>query len=332
MDIFRTKLEIKEAKTKIDYSKKIMFLGSCFAENVGNIFIANKFNTLVNPFGIIYNPISVANSLNSIIDEKEFTQDDLILVNDKWASLFHHGKFSNTNKQDCIDRLNSNNSSARLFLEDTSSLVITFGTAWVYEYIEKEMVVSNCHKLPAKDFNRYRLSVDDIVDTYKELIVKLRYFNPNIKIIFTVSPIRHWKDGANGNQLSKSVLLLAIDELIENMPNIEYFPSYEIMMDELRDYRFYAEDMLHVSPVALNYIWERFKESNISSTALSAMKEINKLNKSIEHRPFSTNTQDYKDFLNNLLSKIDMLEKKYPNVNFSIERELISHRISSCND
>lgn len=328
MDIFRTEVDIKQAKTKIDYSNKIMFLGSCFADNIGNLFSENKFNTLVNPFGVIYNPISVANSLNAIIDNKEFREEDLIFVNDKWASFLHHGKFSNVDKQACLNRLNSNNSNARLFLEDTSFLVITFGTAWVYEYLENEMVVSNCHKLDSKDFKRYRLSVDDILDVYKELIVKLRYFNPNIKIIFTLSPIRHWKDTAHGNQVSKSVLLLAIDELLENMPNLYYFPSYEIVMDELRDYRFYAEDMFHISPLAINYIWERFKESNISSTALSAMQEIVKLNKSIQHRPFATNTQDYKNFLVNLMYKIDDLERKYPNVNFSIERDIVVERLN----
>lgn len=327
MSEFRTIIEISKSKKELNYSDKIMFLGSCFAENIGNLFLSRKFNALVNPFGIIYNPQSVANSLIAILDDKEFSEEDLIFNNGKWCSLYHHGKFSDVDKQTCLNKLNISRSKARLFLKETNFLVVTFGTSWVYEYIERSRIVSNCHKLPAKDFNRFRLTVDDIVDTYKDLIVKLRYFNPNIKVIFTVSPIRHLKDTAHGNQLSKSVLLLAIDELIDNLPKIEYFPSYEIVMDELRDYRFYSDDMVHVSDVAVDYIWERFKDSHISSSSQLAMKEIFKFTKSLQHRPLSGDFIAYRDFLNKRLEKIELLEKKYADVDFSKERLELLERI-----
>ncbi|MGB5988895.1 MAG: GSCFA domain-containing protein [Marinifilaceae bacterium] len=329
MDVFRTRIDIEDSINKIDYSHKIMFMGSCFADSIGNIFRDNKFNTFVNPFGVTYNPISVANSLNAILDNKEYTEDDIIFTNGKWVSMAHHGKFSHQDKQFCLNRLNSNNYNARLFLEETSYLVITFGTAWVYESIENRTVVSNCHKLPARDFKRYRLTVEEIVDVYRELIVMLKHFNPNIKIIFTLSPIRHWKDGAQENQLSKSVLLLAINELKQTLYNVDYFPSYEIVMDELRDYRFYAEDMIHVSPLTVNYIWQRFKETNISKSVMSAMFDVSKLTKSIQHRPLVADTQEYRDFLNRLLVKIDLLERKYPDINFSKERDVVFERINN---
>lgn len=329
MSEFRTIVHIPEAKSKLEYSDKIMFLGSCFAENIGNLFESQKFNVSVNPFGIIYNPLSVANALSTLLDEKEFTEEDLIYSNEKWSSLYHHGRFSDVDKQICLNRLNASRRNSRIFLEDTSFLFITFGTSWVYEYIEKSTVVSNCHKLPAKDFRRYRLTVDDIVDTYKELIVKLRYFNPNIKVIFTVSPIRHLKDTAHGNQLSKSVLLLAIDELIDNLPNIEYFPSYEILMDELRDYRFYSDDMIHISELSVNYIWKRLKETQIAPSAHSAMKEVEKLNKSLKHKYLSGDMLAYRKFLTKTLTKLDYIENKYKNIDFSEDRQSLVSRIKS---
>jgi len=326
---FRTIVEVKESNYKIDYSNKIMFLGSCFAENVGNVLTDNKFNTQVNPYGIIYNPLSVANSLDSIIKNTQFTEDDLVFNAGRWNSLYHHGKFSDIDKDICLQRINANTKNARIFLEECSHLVITWGTSWVYEHIEKGMIVSNCHKLPNKSFNRYRITVDDIVETYKNLIVDLRYFNPSLKIIFTVSPIRHWKDGAHGNQLSKSVLLLAIDELVESLPSVEYFPSYEIMMDELRDYRFYSDDMIHISPLAVNYIWEKFKENVISSKTYSVMSSIQKIKKSISHRPLSQKTEEYIDFLIKLKAKIIQLESKYSYIDFSEEKDIVDERINN---
>jgi len=329
MSKFRTIVDISKSSSEVEYSNKIMFLGSCFAENIGKLFLSRKFSALVNPFGIIYNPQSVANSLIAILDDKKFSDEDLIYNNGRWSSLYHHGKFSDVDKQTCLNRLNTGRENARIFLQETSFLVITFGTSWVYEHIEKSKVVSNCHKLPAKEFRRFRLTVDDIVDVYKDLIVKLRYFNPNIKVIFTVSPIRHLKDTAHGNQLSKSVLLLAIDELMDNLPNIEYFPSYEILMDELRDYRFYSDDMVHISDIAIDYIWQRFKESHISPSSHVAMKEIEKFAKSLQHKSLSGDIIAYRDYLNKRLEKLDILEKKYIDVDFSKDRLDLLERIKS---
>lgn len=318
---FRTVVHLEENIEKIDYTKNIMFLGSCFAENIGDIFKLNKFNVSVNPYGIVYNPISVANVLNSIISDKSFLDSDFIISNDIWYSFLHHGKFSNTCKSRLLEDLISQKQKAYNFLKQTDVLIITLGTSWVYENIETSTVVSNCHKLPSSMFNRYRLSVDDISETYTDLIEKLKLLNPKLRIIFTVSPIRHLKDTAHGNQMSKSVLLLAIDKIVSNFSNIEYFPSYEIVMDELRDYRFYKDDMIHISDFAVQYIWERFRNMYFSIETENTMKEICKIIKSINHRPTDALSPQYSKFLTKTLHKLNNLIERYPHINFSDEKK-----------
>lgn len=318
---FRTIIELEEKKNKIDYSNRIMFLGSCFAENIGEIFNINKFKVSVNPYGIVYNPISVANVLKSIISKESFRDDDFIFTNDKWASFLHHGKFSNFNISILKEDLEDNRKKAYDFLVSTDVLIITLGTSWVYENIQTSRIVSNCHKLPSSTFNRYRLSVNDIVSEYNSLINRLRDINPKLKIIFTLSPIRHLKDTAHGNQLSKSVLLLAIDEIVSKFSNIEYFPSYEIVMDDLRDYRFYKDDMIHISDFAVQYIWESFKKIYFSIETENTMKEVNKIIKAVNHRPTDPFSSQYSKFLINTIKKVDDLNLKYPEIDFSKEKE-----------
>ena len=254
----QTKITIVAPDFSIDYNSKLMMLGSCFAENIGSKFSYYKFDVDVNPCGIIYNPLSVANVLRLIMEGKRFEKNDLRKVGEKWVSLYHHGAFSSTDPDECLSRINGRLEKAAEELCSLDLLVITWGTAWVYKHVRENMIVSNCHKIPAQEFERSRLSVENIVEEYVELIERLREINPGLRILFTVSPIRHWKDGAHGNQLSKATLLLAIDQLREKLEYVYYFPAYEIVLDELRDYRFYADDMLHVSGFTVDYIWERF--------------------------------------------------------------------------
>lgn len=322
MSDYRTIVSIDESRKKIEYKDKILFIGSCFSENIGNKFLGSKFNTLINPFGIIYNPVSVANTLNAIIDRKNFTEEDLIF-NNVWNSFYHHSRFSNEDKDVCLNLINDSVSQSYEFLKDTDFLIITFGTSWVYEFIETGKIVSNCHKLPSRNFKRYRISVDFIVQLYKDLLEKIRKENPGIKIIFTVSPIRHWKDGAHGNQLSKAVLQLAIEEIVNCFNDIWYFPSYELVMDDLRDYRFYKSDMIHIDDVAVDYIWNKFVETYIDKKSQSLMSNIEKIKKALAHRPFAGESKTYYDFLGNQLSKILMLEKSYPYIDFTEEKDFI---------
>ncbi len=326
MSFFRTVVEIEENNCKIGYGNKILFIGSCFAENIGNKLQQSKFNSLINPFGIVYNPVSVANTILSILDNKRFTEDDLV-YNNMWHSFFHHGRFSHEDKENCLKNINESCLNSNNFLKKTDFLVITFGTSWVYEYKSSGKIVSNCHKLPSNNFERYRLTVDYIVELYNDLIKKVRDVNPDIKIIFTVSPVRHWKDGAHGNQLSKAVLLLSIDGIINNNKNVWYFPSYELIMDDLRDYRFYSRDMIHISDEAVDYIWQKFVDTFIDKHSQSVMAQIEKIKKALAHRPFSADSKNYLDFLQNQLCKICQLENKYPEINFFDEKNFINGKL-----
>ena len=238
-----------------------MLIGSCFAENMGMKLMENRFAVDCNPCGIVYNPESVAQVLERLMDERVVTPDELIWHEGKWMSWGHHGSFSASEREVCLEKMNARIYRGAEQLRRADVLLITFGTSWVYRHLQSGCVVANCHRFPERDFERFRLSVPEIVGLYERLLGQLERINPGVRVLFTVSPIRHWKDGAHGNQLSKSVLLLAIDELVKRRKRVYYFPSYEIVLDELRDYRFYAEDMLHVSGQAVDYIWSRFRDT-----------------------------------------------------------------------
>lgn len=323
MSEFRTIIDIEESKDKIKYGHKVLFIGSCFTENIGQKLDNYKFTSLINPFGIVYNPVSVRNTILAIIENRCFTEKDLIYNNNTWNSFFHHSRFSNIDREECLKNINESLVHSSEFLKETDFLIITFGTSWVYEYVESGDIVSNCHKFPSYKFKRYRLTVDYIISIYEDIISKIRKVNPRVKILFTISPIRHWKDGAHGNQLSKAVLQLAIDGIVEKLSDTFYFPSYEIMMDDLRDYRFYGKDMIHVSEEAVDYIWRRFMNTYIDAKSLSLMKRIDKINKALSHRPFSDSSDTYSNFLLNQLIKIEQLEKECEHLDFSEEKKII---------
>ena len=316
----QTKITVAAPDFLIDYNSRLMMLGSCFAENMGSKFSYYKFDVDVNPCGIIYNPLSVANVLRLIVEGKQFEKSDLRQVGGKWVSLYHHGAFSSTDPDECLRRINDRLTKATGELRTLDLLVITWGTAWVYRYTRENIVVSNCHKIPSQEFERSRLSVEDIVKEYLMLIGRLREINPGLRILFTVSPIRHWKDGAHGNQLSKATLLLAIDRLREELQHVYYFPAYEIVLDELRDYRFYADDMLHMSGFTVDYIWERFLYSFISPEVLGLMNQIGRVNKGVAHRPFDPQSEEYHRLVKKMLAEIAMISRSYPMIDFSEEK------------
>lgn len=323
----RTKVEARSPDFKIDYSTVLMMLGSCFTENIGEKFRYYKFNVDVNPCGIVYNPSSVANALRLLLEGKSFGEEDLLFANGLWHSLYHHGDFSSPDKETCLAAINARLREGRRRLESLDALVITWGTAWVYRHLRSGIIVSNCHKLPAREFERFRLGVDDITREYADLLARLREVNPKTRVLFTVSPIRHWKDGAHGNQLSKATLLLAIEELQTRFPSLYYFPSYEIMMDELRDYRFYNEDMLHVSPLAVNYIWEQFRDTHVSPSLTGLMGRIERVNKGINHRPLNKQPEAHRQFARKLLAEIDAIVTECPSLDFRRERTILQARL-----
>jgi hypothetical protein len=319
---FQTVVTIPPFKWETGYSKKNLFMGSCFTENVGKQMADLNYDIDINPFGILYNPISVANGLEILLQQKKFSAKDLIQHNGLWHSFFHHGRFSSPDKNLAIDTINRQLTASSEYLKNADFLFITFGTSWIYKYKLSDKTVSNCHKIPANEFERIRLSVDEIVGLYNKLLDKIHDVNPGLKIIFTVSPVRHWKDGAIGNQRSKATLLLAVEEIVQtNNKYADYFPSYEIMMDELRDYRFYSEDMIHISDAAVNHIWERFESALISGESQTISRDIRKIKTAISHRPFNKFTKKYLYFLQKQLSDIKHFELSYPIVNLELEKQ-----------
>lgn len=319
---FRTKVELPLKQASIAHEDKLMLWGSCFAENIGKRLLENKFSCDVNPFGVLYNPLSIAEALQELKERKLYTPDCLMERQGSWFSLMHHSSFSSRSQEECLSRINSRLKEGTVHLEEADWLIFTWGTARVYEWKETERIVGNCHKLPDNCFTRRMLSVEEIVSVYQDLLEGLHGRYTGLKVLFTVSPIRHAKDGMHGNQLNKAVLLLAIEELCSRLPYCHYFPAYEIMMDELRDYRFYADDMLHPSSLAIDYIWKCFCDTFFGPSTLKVMNEWEKIRKGLEHRPFDVQSEAYQCFLSQILLKIEALKEKFPYLDVQNEIEL----------
>ncbi len=322
MTAFLTPVEIVAPPWKTNYRMKHLFIGSCFTENIGDKMAELKFITDINPFGILYNPESISQSIRRLISSKPFIEEDLFFHAGLWHSYSHHSRFSSLSPEISLRGINSRLLFSSAFLKQADFLFLTFGTAWVYELKSTGRIVANCHKVSAGEFKRYRLSVSEIVSSFREILTDLWKLNPGIKLIFTVSPVRHLNDGAVGNQLSKAILLLSIDALRNGFGNdrIYYFPSYELVMDELRDYRFYAEDMVHPSPVAVNFIWERFSESFVDAESTELSKKILSVLQDWNHRPLNKNSKEFVTFIKKSLQKIEEIAGKHPYLDFSEEK------------
>jgi hypothetical protein len=313
MSDFRTIIDLNPSSFQISHKSKILFAGSCFTDNIGQRMKELSFRVKINPFGVVYNPLSLLNSLGILLDGDEFTGEDLEFRNELWFSWDHHSSFSNPDKEDSLKQINQEIKISSKQLRKADFLLVTFGTSWVYRLKKNGEIVSNCHKVPEKEFDRMLLSADDIANSWKAFIPELLKKNKDLKIIFTISPVRHWKDGAHGNQLSKASLLLAIDELCSAFPeNTEYFPAYEILLDELRDYRFYADDLLHPNSQAIDYIWKQFEKVYFGKQTIEINKEIRKLIQARNHRVYNENTDAHKKFLKKISKDTQQLAKKYP--------------------
>lgn len=326
---FRTMVELPQHLPPITHTGPLLLMGSCFAENMGSLLTENKFRIDVNPFGILYNPSSISAALHEIREGKIYREEDLFLDKGYWHSLMHHGVFSTPTREETLRNINARLQQVHMVVQELDWLILTWGTAYVYEQKETGRIVSNCHKLPEAHFNRRLLSLDEIVEEYTSLINELTARNPRLKILFTVSPIRHIRDGMHANQLSKSTLLLAIDRLQQLFPQkVFYFPSYEIVLDELRDYRFYADDMLHPSPLAVRYLWERFSDTLFGTETQQVMAAIKELRQGLAHKPFHPESGAYKSFLEQIVLKIERLNRKYPYLDFQKETELCHIRLN----
>lgn len=325
--LLTTAVEIPTREITITHKSNLLFIGSCFAGNIGAKLSESKFRVQLNPFGILYNPLSIAYTLERIMNRELFHEQspEIFYHQERWHSYMHHSDFSCREQSDTIDKINSTLLEASDKLNSLDYLIVTYGTAYVYRRKEDNRVVGNCHKLPAKEFTRELLSVDEIIKCTAPIIERMTAERPTAKIVFTVSPIRHLRDGAHDNQRSKATLLLAIEELRRLFPNnTAYFPAYEIMLDELRDYRFYAEDMIHPSPVAIEYIWEKFQTFSFDSSTMATNKEINEIMRALAHRPFDEHSQNYQRFIQETLRKIELLKEREPYIDFEKE-------ITKCN-
>ncbi len=313
---FTTKIPILKYDTPIDYDSNIISIGSCFAENMSDKFTYFKFQNIVNPFGIIFNPVSIENSIKRIVSKQKFTNEDLFFHNDLWHCFEVHSRFSNPNKTVLLEILNQLIESTFNQISNASHFIITYGSSWVYRHSVSKSIVANCHKLPQKEFKKEILAVETIEKSIQNTISLIQKVNPNCQFVFTVSPVRHLKDGFIENQRSKAHLITAIHNLQQVLINTNYFPSYEITMDELRDYRFYAEDMLHPNQTAIDYIWLRFFENYVLEAIIPTMHKVCEIQSALQHRAIHLNSASHQIFLNALQIKIDKIQNEFPSIKF----------------
>ncbi len=309
--ILHTKLDIKPLNQTIAYGDGLLFLGSCFADEVGGLCRGLGFDALVNPFGVLYNPASIAQSVERLRNGMPFCHEEAIGVGEgQYCTFSHNTAFWNRTKEELLAQVNQSLAEARAHFEKSKWVILSLGTSWAFQDKETQKLVSNCHKLPAARFERVFLSVERSVLCLSEIVRQ----HPEKRFIFTVSPLRHLKDGLHENQLSKAALLLAVDEVCKTFNNAYYFPAYEILLDELRDYRFYKEDMVHPTEQAVRYIWERFVDFAIDPMEKPAMKAAAELKQMLQHRPLFPESEAFKRFETLKEQRISALKRDFPRV------------------
>lgn len=307
---FRTEIKIEHQQgNQIDHKSKVLLLGSCFSEHIGNQLTYYKFNALVNPFGILFSPTAIAKVITDTVSQKKQELSNLVLQNEVCHSLHHHSDLSALQADEVLKNIHQAQESCLNQLKVATHIVITLGTSWVYQYNQTKELVANCHKISQTEFEKKMLSIDEIETALKSILTNIRNVNPSVQVIFTVSPVRHTKDGMIENSLSKAHLLSAISKIKESH-NVAYFGSYEIMMDDLRDYRFYEADLIHPNTTAINYIWEQFSKVWITEKAQSYFKRIASVQQSKLHKPFYEHSVAHQEFLEKLAIKQNQLEKE----------------------
>ena len=321
----QTEIELFKSPFQINPQSAIFLCGSCFTDNIGEQFKKNGFSTSINPYGVLFNPVSIEKCLDNIVNERVFTASDFFISNELWNSYDLHSQFSSINLDESLKNINDTVIQQNIFLKQANFAFLTFGTSFVFEHVEGKRLVANCHKQASKLFSRNLLSVEQIKESIDKSIRHLKTINPTIKIVLTISPVRHWRDGAFQNQVSKSHLFTALYQIVSTNKAV-YFPSYELVMDEMRDYRFYADDMLHINKLAIEYIWEKLVYVFFSKSSLEFTKEVQKIEKTLNHKPFNKQNSNYKDLLFKNIEKLISLEKKY-RVNLITHRTQIQQKI-----
>lgn len=312
---FHLEFSPKPFNTKIVHQNNLFLIGSCFSENIGSKFKQHKFSVLENPNGILFNPVSISKSITSYIENKQYSKVDLFYQNELWNSWEHHTRFSDVDLDVCLNRINASQQQAHQFIKTADWVFITLGSAFVYE-LENKSIVANCHKVPTDKFKKKLLSVEDVLAVLDNVMHRIFMHNPTAKIMFTISPVRHLRDGFVENNRSKAVLIQAVHHLVNKFNKLFYFPAYELVIDDLRDYRFYAEDLVHPNYAATNYVWDKLVDCCIDKNTIQLMKQLNEINAAVNHKSFNPTTEAHQKFIDTTLSKINTIKKIHPHINF----------------
>ena len=318
---FQANINIKPLQPSITYHDKLLLIGSCFTEHIGNYLMDVKFNVLLNPNGILFDPISVCNSLTSYIQNKQYTADDLVYLNEAWHSWQHHSRFSGMDKDNALRNINQSQKNAHTFLQQADWLVITLGSSFVYKLVDSFVSVANCHKAPAQTFVKHLCTIEETTIAFETVLHQLFQFNPELKVLFTISPVRHLRDGVVDNNRSKARLIEAVHHLVNKFEKLHYFPAYELVVDVLRDYRFFDIDLAHPNYAATQFVLEHFAESCMNTSTQQFMDDIKKLVIACNHKPFNPTSNQHQQFLKTQFQKTKALQELHPYLNF--EQELL---------
>lgn len=313
---FFTQVKIERLPIQLSYDLRMLALGSCFTEHLSTKLRENKFDIINNPFGISYNPISIQRSLSEILQQKKYTREDLIFHQGLYHTWQHHGSFAHPDAETGLSHMNQRIQEAYPYLRHGQVLFITWGTAIVYHYQPSGELVNNCYKYPAAVFVRHQLTPAEIVDAYRQIFQHLWSLNSGLHIVLTISPVRHWRDGLVENNLSKATLILAAHQLAREYEQVHYFPAYEIVIDELRDYRFYTSDLVHPNAQAIDYVWEKFQQVAFTEDTLKLLKQTEKIQRARLHRPLHPDTPAHASFKQQLYAEVLELAKIYPALNW----------------
>jgi hypothetical protein len=323
---FFTSINIKQLQPPLTYKDNILLTGSCFTEHIGNYLLDIKFNVLQNPNGILFDPVSVCSSLVSYIQNKQYKEEDLFYLNESWHSWQHHSRFSNPDKEECLRTINESQRAAHAFLQKADWLIITLGSSFNYKLADSSVTVANCHKAPAQKFVKHLCTIEETVTALDQTIHQLFHFNSELKLIFTISPVRHLRDGVVENNRSKARLIESVHHLVNKFDRLYYFPAYELVIDVLRDYRFYDVDLAHPNYAATQFVLEKFTENYFDEATQALMKEIRKIIIAKKHTPFNPHSQQHKKFLHTYFEKTKQLQQAYPWLDFKEEIEYFSEQ------
>ncbi|TDH28864.1 GSCFA domain-containing protein [Segetibacter sp. 3557_3] len=316
---FMLDVNIKEPSNKINYQDGILIVGSCFTEHIGGRLLDYKFRVLQNPSGILFDPLSVCSSLNAYLTNEPLDGSELYYLNELWHSWDHHSSFSGQNKEDVVACINETRAVAHKFITRASWIIITLGSSFHYRLKESGKRVANCHRAPAQLFTKEMIGISETTECLQTTIANLKKVNPAINILLTVSPVRHIRDGVVENNRSKARLIESVHDLVENNSNLHYFPAYEIMVDVLRDYRFYDIDLVHPNYAGTEYVFEQFRDHFIDPASVAVMEKIKQVTTGCKHRPFQPNTMAHRAFLSNTMSKLKEISATNPDIDFNDE-------------